>query len=163
MHSRDWPEAIATATGYSPSWCRQVLRALREAELLPDGRYRPRLSSRHVALVVLGLSAANVSAVADHVRSLDQLPARVFPSDIATAGLAIAKVTDDLLASKVRALGLVEINSTWSAVTIHVVDDADNPIQRFGCGDHAVHRLVASLTAVPLASILGTARVLTTA
>ena len=161
MHSRDWPEAIARATGYSASWCRQVLRACREANLIPEGRYRPRLTHHHAALVLFGLTAANVMSVAQHARTLEQLPSRIIPTDLASAGDAVADLIGQLMTDAVRPLGLIEINTTWSAVTIHVIDS--NTVVSFGSGDHAVHRLVASLTAMPLASVIGVAQVLTAA
>ena len=156
------PAAIAAATGLSESWVRRVLRRLREEGAIPSGR-SPELNSRHAALVILGLTAPPTRAVPAHALALAALPNRFVPTDGGrTATDALATLVDDLVEMRVRTNGAVIVNNSWRAVDLRWIDDNGLPVTReFGEGDHAVNRLMAATTTLPLVAVRSIAVALT--
>jgi len=162
MRTSLWPAAIARATGIGEPHARLVLRRLREARLIPDGRDPPPFSSTEVARVLVGLTIDHLPSLADQVVALSAAPSRTVPAyGLPTAGDALARLVHGLLSGTVRPLGAVEINAAWRDVTLHSFDDDSHPVvQRFGSGDTERFGRATATTILPLTAAAAVARVL---
>ena len=163
MLTGKWPAAIGAATGYTEAHARHTLRRLREAALIPTGPCPPPFTGREISRVLTGLCLKHLPTLAADVATLEAAPSRTVPTyGIDTAGDALSAIVEDLLASRVRALGAIEVNPEWGDVTLHSFDNDGLPVvQRFGNGDPQRYGLATATSVLPLSAVLSVARILT--
>jgi hypothetical protein len=161
MQNDQLPTAMAAATGLPETTVALVLRRLREAGCIPSGR-SPTMTNRHVARVLLALTAPVASRAATHVSWLEALPNRYLPAEHgASAGDGLEALVSDLVSGERRTNGIISINTSWGAVTMRWLDANATVVEaEFGAGDHTVNRLLASTVTMPLVAVLAVAQTL---